>query len=107
MKVIYIESFDSEPVVKDIKGDLAELQSLVNGYIEIIYHHDVAIICNEEGKIFGLMPNRSLIDRERNIYEIICGPMIVVSQIEGESLTEEQIERWKDVFSLKREGGVH
>ena len=26
MKVIYIEGNDSEPVVKDIKGDLAEIE---------------------------------------------------------------------------------
>lgn len=107
MKVIYVENYDSEPLIKDIKGDWAELQSLVGGYIEIIYHHDVAIICNEEGKIFGLTPNGTLIDRDRNIYEIICAPMVVISQIEGESLTEEQIEKWKDVFSLTREGRVH
>lgn len=107
MKVIYIESNDSEPVVKDIKGDLAELQSLVGGYIQVIYYHDVAIVCNEDGKFLGLKPNRLIIDRDRNLYDIICGPMLVTSQIEDESLTEEQIEKWKYVFSLKREKDFH
>ncbi len=33
--------------------------------------------------------------------------MLVTSQIEDESLTEEQIEKWKYVFSLKRENDFH
>ena len=100
MKVIYIEDFKSQPQIKEINGRFEELQKLVNGYIQILYYHDIAIVCNEEGKLRDFAPTRPLYDRNGEIYEIICGSMVIVSQTENESLTEEQIEKWTKMFSL-------
>ena len=64
MKVIIVKPF-TQPYITEIKGDLESMQAVVGGYIQAIYPFDdeVALVCNEEGKINGLMPNRFLLDR--------------------------------------------
>ena len=61
MKVIIVKPF-TQPYTTEIKGDLESMQAVVGGYIQAIYPFDdeVALVCNEEGKINGLMPNRYL-----------------------------------------------
>ena len=65
--------------VTTIQNDLASLQKMVGGYIEAVYPFEdpVAIICDEEGKLNGAMPNRSLKDDQGRIYDILTGPFIV------------------------------
>lgn len=47
-----------EPEVIDIDNTLAALQREVGGYIEVItLPYGAAIICNEEGRILGLLDN--------------------------------------------------
>ena len=74
MKVIIVKPF-TNPFVKEIKGDLESMQAVVGGYIQAIYPFDdeVALVCNEEGKINGLMPNRYLLNRNNGICDYICG----------------------------------
>ena len=74
MKVIIVKPF-TNPFVKEIKGDLESMQAVVGGYIQAIYPFDdeVALVCNEEGKINGLMPNRFLLNRNNGICDYICG----------------------------------
>ena len=58
MKVLIIEpSF--EPREAEIESGLESLQSVVGGNIEAIYPYEdeVAIICNEEGRLQGLPYN--------------------------------------------------
>ena len=66
------------------------------GLIEIIdLDERTCIVCNEEGKLINLMPNRRLGD------DIICGVFYIVGQNdEGDltSLTDEQIEHYSEVF---------
>ena len=47
----------------EIGSDLKSLQAAVGGYIEAAYFFDdpVALICNEEGKVYGMPYNLSLI----------------------------------------------
>lgn len=63
------------PYTKEINGTLKEMQQIVGGYIQAIYPFpdEVALICNEEGKLAGLSLNRSLRDENGQIYEIIAG----------------------------------
>ena len=60
---------------------------------------EVAIICNEEGKINGMNPNRDI------GYDIIFGPFLIVGETsedgEDRSLTDEQIEKYKELFNEK------
>lgn len=37
--------------------DLATLQGIVGGYIELFYDRNTPYVCNEEGRLQGLEPN--------------------------------------------------
>lgn len=90
------------PCIIDLGTDLDSLQKAVSigaadqGLIEFVYLEDnISIICNEEGKLIGLAPNRRLGD------DILCGVFYVVAENEdGEliSLTSEQQEHYSRMF---------
>ena len=70
-----------EPVISTLTNDLDHLQKAVSigvdyqGLIEFVYIEDnVSILCNEEGKLIGLTPNRRLGD------DILCGVFYVVEE---------------------------
>lgn len=90
------------PYVKEIDPGLKSLQSEVDGWIEAVYPFEdpVAIICNEEGKMNGLPPNRALYDEDGQVYDIVAGQFLVVGLTEDNfgSLTEEQIKKFSDRF---------
>lgn len=47
------------PVVEDLANGLKPMQDLVEGCIEAVpLRPDLDLICNEEGKLKGLVPNR-------------------------------------------------
>lgn len=90
------------PEVVEIPDTLKSLQELVGGYIEYCYmpeHEDVVLICNEEGKINGMGPNRDI------GHDIIFGPFFVIGDNleigENISLTDEQISKWTKLFDEK------
>lgn len=60
-----------------IKGTLEGMQSVVGGYIEAVYPfaEEVAIVCNEEGKLTGLPLNRA-IRTDEEITEITYGELV-------------------------------
>ena len=90
------------PYVKEIDPGLKSLQSEVDGWIEAVYPFEdpVAIICNEEGKMNGMPPNRALYDEDGQVYDIVAGQFLVVGLTEDNfgSLTEEQIKKFSDRF---------
>ena len=91
-----------EPVIACLKNDLDSLQKAVSigapeqGLIEFVWLEDnVSILCNEDGKLIGLEPNRRLGD------DILCGVFYIVAENdEGEliSLTDLQQERYSKMF---------
>ncbi len=90
------------PVEVEIPNTLSSLQKQVEGLIEYYYMPDIedaVIICNEEGKINGMGPNRE-VGRD-----IIFGPFLIVGDDaelgESRSLTDEQISKFKDMFNEK------
>lgn len=90
------------PVEVEIPNTLSSLQKQVDGLIEYYYMPDIedaVIICNEEGKINGMGPNRE-VGRD-----IIFGPFLIVGDDaeigESCSLTDEQISKFKDMFNEK------
>ena len=90
------------PKVVEIPKTLKSLQELVGGFIEYCYmpeHEDVVLICNEEGKINGMGPNRDI------GHDIIFGPFFVIGDNpeigENISLTDEQISKWTKLFDEK------
>ena len=101
IKVLVVEP-NELPKIKEIPNTLSAKQQIVDGYIEYTYlenENDIAIICNEEGKINGLPLNRDI------GYDIIAGTFIIVGDdgVTGEdrSLNEEQIEKYTKYFDEK------
>ena len=90
------------PVIATLANDLDHLQKAVSigaeyqGLIEFVYLEDnVSILCNEEGKLIGLTPNRRFYD------DILCGVFYVVGEDdEGNfiSLTPAQQDKYLRMF---------
>ena len=74
MNIVVVEP-GLRPRTVSCDGSLSAMQSLVGGYTQAIYPfaEEVALICNEEGKVNGLPCNRALVDEEGAIYDIVCG----------------------------------
>lgn len=91
-----------KPYKKTIKNDLTKLQQEVDGYIEVLcpFKDRVAIVCNEEGKIVSMTPNRALFDDNGRVYDVISGTFLIVGLGEENfiSLTEKQIESFIEIY---------
>ena len=93
-----------EPVIACLKNDLDSLQKAVSigapeqGLIEFVWLEDnVSILCNEEGKLIGLEPNRRLGK------DILCGVFYVVAENDNGalvSLSKEQQDRYAKRFEI-------
>ena len=83
IKVVYKEPGKSAEV-RTIENDLHVLQELVGGWIQMVnIQSDVALICNEEGKLLDLQPNVYV----HGIGDVVVGP-IVFAGVDGEDLTD-------------------
>ena len=88
----------------ELEDSLGAMQRCVGGTIEAVYEpggRDAALICNDEGKLLGLPWNRALTDDHGVPYDIVCGTFFVAGLKEDDfaSLTEQQIEKYKDKYS--------
>ena len=109
MKVVVVEPF-KKPYAKEIDGSLESMQNIVDGWIETcsppLHDDDALIICNEEGKIRGLTPNRKLHFEDGVLYDVICGTFFIVNAPPDEedfaSLTDEQIEKYITMYESRR-----
>ncbi len=103
MKVLVIEPGKC-PEEKEIGGGLADMQRLVGGHIQVIYPfpEEVALVCNEEGKLQGLPLNRALRNAEGEVYDIISGTFFLCAAPADsenfESLTEDQVKKYSAPF---------
>ena len=101
MNVLVVEPY-KEPYEKEIDPGLESLQHEVGGDIECVYPFDdeVAVICNDEGKLEGLPLNRSLRDEDGEIYDVVAGTFLVVGLGEEnfEWLSKEQMDKFKERF---------
>lgn len=88
MKIV-VKKVGQNPEVKEINGELHEMQEIVGGHIECINIADnILCVCNEEGKLIGLTPNFSFRG------DIIVGDVFfcVGGEEDFESLNDDQIE---------------
>ena len=80
----------------EIEDDLHAMQELVGGGLiqEFMPFHsetdprydDVAIICNEEGKLMRMPPSRAVFDENGHMQDIIAGPFFICyAPLESES----------------------
>ncbi|MBQ4545319.1 MAG: DUF3846 domain-containing protein [Oscillospiraceae bacterium] len=104
IKVLKLEPKKAPEVVM-LKNELRELQKAVSigasdvGLIEIIeLNSDVCVLCNEEGKLLGLEPNRTL------GRDILCGVFYLTGQDYNQgnlaSLPEHLIEYYSKQFAI-------
>lgn len=113
MKVIMVEPGRNAQIIELGKG-LKSMQNAVGGNIEAIYPFDdtVALVCNDEGKFNGSVPNRILWYKDlhpelfnpdkADIFDIIHGSFFICSaptdSDEFQSLSEEQITTYYKIF---------
>lgn len=93
-----------QPKIQTIPHTLQAMQALVGGSIQAVYPFEepVALICNEEGKLEGLPPNRGLWDEDGTLYDVVCGTFFLcAAPPDGDSfgsLGEEQLARYEKRF---------
>ena len=103
IKVLVVKPCE-EPHELDIENSLKALQTLVGGYIECMHPFldDVALVCNEEGKLLMLDANRVILSGFGDHYDVVHGTFILVGvKNDGfTSLTPEQSVKYKALWSL-------
>lgn len=67
------------PKTVQINDTLEEMQRLVGGDIEeyMPFEDEVALVCNDEGKINGMPLNRAIYDSDHRITEIMAGDFFI------------------------------
>lgn len=93
------------PKMIEIDDTLEAMQEVVGGDIEeyMPFEDEVAIICNEEGKVNGLTPNRAVYDEHsREMQDIICGKFFIAyAPFDAEkfqSLPSDIAEKYREKF---------
>ena len=105
------------PRMVEIEDSLEGMQELVGGRIEeyMPFEDDVAIVCNEEGKIKGDVLNRAIYSDNHEIQDIIAGKFFVCyAPIESESflsLPDDLAKKYEEKFKkperfFKEEGNI-
>lgn len=120
IKVLLVEpeKYPKEIVIDD---SLKAMQEIIGGDIEeyMPFDNNVAIICNEDGKIIGLPPNRAIyiqVNDKKEMVDIICGKFFICyAPPESESfqsLPDDIMKKYKEQFkypehfSKDREGNI-
>lgn len=103
MKILKVEP-EKVPEIIDMAGTLEALQAAVGGYIEAVYPWDdpVALICNDDGKFNGMMPNRAIYSEDGEIMDIIAGTFLVVGLSDDNfaELSDELAEKYAALFGM-------
>ena len=97
----------------EIEDDLESMQELVGGLIQeyMPFHSetdprydDVAIICNEEGKLMRLPPSRAITDEDGRVMDVIAGPFFICyAPLESErflSMPEDLEHQFKESLNI-------
>lgn len=93
-----------KPEMVQIGTDLKDMQAIVGGNIQVHqpFDDDVAIICNEEGKLSRLPLNRAVYDENGEVLDIIAGDFFIcdapVTSETFQSLNSEQVKKYDKMF---------
>ncbi|MDD3142187.1 MAG: DUF3846 domain-containing protein [Lachnospiraceae bacterium] len=88
----------------DIEDSLEAMQEVVGGYIEeyMPFDDDVAIVCNEEGKMNGAELNRAVYYKDGELMDIVAGKFFLCyAPIESEtfqSLPKDMENKYREKF---------
>ena len=88
----------------EIEDTLEAMQETVGGYIEeyMPFDDEIAIVCNEEGKMNGAELNRAIYSDDKEILDIIAGKFFIAyAPIESEkflSMPKELARKYEEKF---------
>lgn len=105
MEVIYVEPGKLARTI-EIEDSLEAYQGLVGGLIEeyMPFPDDVALICNDEGKMRGMDLNRGIYGEDGQLLDVIAGPFFICyAPIESEtflSMPPDLKEKYESMFQL-------
>lgn len=103
LSVLLVEQ-NRYPRMIEIDDTLEAMQKAVGGRIEeyMPFEDEVAVICNEESKSNGMLPNRAIYSDDKQMQDIIFGPFFVCyAPIESESflsLPEDLAKKYEEKF---------
>ena len=114
--VILVEPGEEAKMIT-MGDNLEAMQGIVGGLIEeyMPYEDEVALVCNDEGKMIGMPPNRAIKDADGTVMDIIAGPFFVAyAPIESErflSMPDELQKKYLEKFRLperffRTDGGI-
>lgn len=92
------------PERAEIGLELEDMQKVVGGRIQEFqpFEDEAAIICNEEGKLAGLPPNRAIYSRDGEMADIVAGTFFIcdapLSSETFQSLSEKQMKKYEEMF---------
>ena len=101
--VLLVQPLKPPELVK-VEDELEPLQKLVGGDLEeyMPFGDDVALICNQEGKLRGETLNRGIYGKDGELLDVIAGNFFICyAPITSEnflSLSEEQVEEYTEKF---------
>lgn len=88
----------------EIGAELEDMQRVVGGRIQEFqpFEDEAAVICNEEGKLDGLPPNRAVYSEDGEMVDIVAGTFFIcdapISSETFQSLSEEQMKKYEEMF---------
>ena len=103
MRVLVVRS-GKRPERAEIGLELEDMQKVVGGRIQQFqpFEDETSIICNEEGKLEGLPPNRAIYSQDGEMVDIVAGTFFIcdapLSSETFQSLTEEQMKKYEEMF---------
>lgn len=100
MKIMIIEP-NKQPYTERIWNDLESLRKKIGQEIEVIENNKVLIVYNSRGLADNIPVNRYIDDLAIRGTFVITGNN--TKELDFESLTEEQIEKYTEMFKLDRE----
>lgn len=70
---------NARPEIVHIGTELEDMQAVVDGNIQEYqpFDDEAAVICNEEGKMYGLPLNRAIYDKDGEMIDIIAGTFFI------------------------------
>ena len=102
MRILVVEP-ECRPEVREIDDSLKAMQTIVGGLIQPIHLDDsVVLVCNDEGKLMNLPPNRGLRDENGQLCDIVFGTFFLCGSPADRDhftgLTPEQIKWYQERF---------
>lgn len=92
-------------MVTEISNELEDLQRVVGGYIEVAHlleDEESIVICNEEGKLMGLPPCRTILGSNGNPIDVIFGSFLIAYAKWGDedfsSLPDDLLKKYLEMF---------